>query len=116
VYEEFPFPHVLNDEGLFKRLSSLVMFKYYLQRLKLLGGRCSDRGDSYVCEIEGLKYIVRKWVDEDIYAGPLAAIYEEPFELKIFSRVLKSVRDPLVIDVGAYVGAYSLRACRGVLE
>jgi len=112
VYE-FPFPDVLSDEESFKRLSSLAIFKYYLQRLKLLGGQCNDRGDSYICEFEGLRYVIRKWIADDIYAGPLAAIYEEPFEFKIFLRILKSVKDPLVIDVGAYVGAYSLRACRG---
>jgi len=113
TYEVFPFSRILNNEELLRRLFSLAMFKYYFQRLKLLGGQCSDKGNSYVCEFEGIKYVVRKWVYEDIYAGPLAAIYEEPFELKIFSKVLKSVKDPLIIDVGAYVGAYSLRACRG---
>ena len=65
-----------------------------------------------MCEIEGIKYYVRKqYLDADMRYGPLAHKISEPYEFKIFKRVLKNIKEPFVVDVGAYIGAYTLAAC-----
>jgi len=110
---EFSLQQILTNEKTWYWFNTLISFKQYLRILESSGGRCINRGNDYLCEsFGGLKHVVRKFHTEDIHAGPLGEIRQEPLEFRVFVKVLRSSRNPLVIDVGAYVGAYSLRACR----
>jgi len=65
----------------------------------------------------GLKFFARKLAEvylplpDDLYDGPLLGSLREKFEFKFFMRVLRNLDRPFVIDVGAYVGAYTIEAC-----
>jgi len=102
---QYPLHQLIYDNNYIKNLRNLYLCQSY-------GCECEDRGDVYMCEIEGSKYYVRKqYLDADMRYGPLAHRISEPYEFKIFKQVLKRVKEPLVVDVGAYIGAYSLAAC-----
>jgi len=94
-------------------LHSLTM----LVALRRLGGACSKLKDGFVCSFKGLKFFVRKLAEvdlplpEDFSEGPLLGVLRERFELEFFTKVLMNLNRPLVVDVGAYVGAYTIKAC-----
>jgi len=66
----------------------------------------------YLCEFRGVTYLIRRYVYKDITSGPLLQFVSEPVEFKIFAKILKVLRKPVVVDVGAYIGAYTLVACK----
>jgi len=100
-------PHASN---VLQSLTTLVM-------LRRLGGACTKLKDGFVCSFRGRKFLVRKLTEvdlplpEDIYDGPLLGALRERFEFKFFTRVLRNSDKPLIVDVGAYVGAYTIGAC-----
>jgi len=88
-----------------------------LVALRKLGGVCAKLKDGFVCSYRGLKFFARKLVEadlplpDDLYGGPLIGSLRERFEFKFFTKVLRNSDRPLVVDVGAYVGAYTVEAC-----
>ena len=107
-------------------LESLLLASYasialhsltWLVALRSLGGKCAKSKDGFVCSFRGLKFFARKLAEadlplpEDLYDGPLLGASKEKFEFKFFTKVLKSSDRPFVVDVGAYVGAYTVEAC-----
>jgi len=102
---QYPLHQLIYDNNLYLNLRNLYLCQSY-------GCKCTDRGDKYICEIDGIKYYVRKqYLVADMMYGPLAHRISEPYEFKIFKQVLKRVKEPFVVDVGAYIGAYTLAAC-----
>jgi len=85
--------------------------------LRRLGGSCTKLKDGLVCSLRGLKFFARKLAEadlplpEDLYDGPLLGVLRERFEFKFFTKVLRNSDKPLIVDVGAYVGAYTIEAC-----
>jgi len=94
-------------------LHSLAM----LVALRSLGGKCAKFKDGFVCSFRGLKFFARRLAEidlplpEDLYDGPLLGASREKFEFEFFTKVLKSSDRPFVVDVGAYIGAYTVEAC-----
>jgi len=91
-----------------------------LYRLTKVGGRIFMLGrDLLLIEIGELKYLVRakrpKILIDDVLLGPLLGVH---YENKEFSTLLEKVRiaqyrnpDLIFVDVGAYIGGYSVKLC-----
>jgi len=103
---------LVTSKELFHNVITLDSFGYYLSELKRLGGVCTEIQDSYLCSYRGLKFVIRKYIASDIYAGPLLHVYHEPYEFKIFTNVMRAFKEPTMVDVGSYVGAYTLEGCK----
>lgn len=67
-------------------------------------------GRYFVVNYDGLRWHIRNF-GNDLTAGPLLPYVHEPYEYENWFRPLLS-RVSTFIDVGAYVGGYSMRACR----
>jgi len=100
------------SKELFHNVITLGSFGYYLSELKRLGGVCTEIRDAYLCSYRGLKFVIRKYIAPDIYAGPLLHVYREPYEFKVFTNVMRAFKEPTMVDVGSYVGAYTLEGCK----
>jgi len=95
-----------------------------LYSLTKAGGRIfyTIQGDLLLIEINGLKYFVRtkgaKNLIDDVLLGPLLGFTNESKE---FNALIEKVRqykylDPVFVDVGAYIGGYSVKLCSRGLE
>jgi len=63
---QYPLHQLIYDNNLYSNLRILYLCRRY-------GCKCTDRGDVYMCEIEGIKYYVRKqYLEADMRYGPLA--------------------------------------------
>lgn len=104
----------INDELDFGRFVSVALFKHYLEKFRKKGGvvRNTDSADLIRGELDGIIWFFRRYYYQDICAGPLAPFEEEPYELNWVAKILKSSIKPTFVDVGAYVGGYSIRACK----
>jgi len=109
---EYPMQHVITDEDSFRKLYSLALFRRYFESLRKYGVQCKSVEVGYLCEFKSLTYLIRRYVYEDIIYGPLIQFVGEPVEFGIFMKILKSFEKPVVVDVGAYIGAYTLVACK----
>lgn len=100
--EKFDTQTLLTDEQLV-RLQGL----YLLLRFNM-NFRAIDKKHCLI-EFDQLRWKVRL-IAEDIAAGPLLPYRYEPYEYNSwFSRIVK--KSSIFIDVGAYIGGYSVRAC-----
>jgi len=95
-----------------------------LYRLIKAGGRIFTlcRGDLLLIEINGLRYFVRtkgaKNLIDDVLLGPLLGVH---YESKEFNALLEKIQqykwlDPVFVDVGAYIGGYSVKLCQRGLK
>lgn len=78
--------------------------------LSYLNGDVTDLDEQhYVIYLDELRWAARKGVPNDITGGPLLSHWHEPYEYKWW--FLKALQPRgIFIDVGAYVGGYSIRA------
>jgi FkbM family methyltransferase len=108
------FTNAIRDELEFRRLLSIALFKYYLEKFRKKGGfvRKIDDANLIQGELDGIIWFFRRYYYADIYAGPLAPYEEEPHEFDWVTRILLRSTKPVFIDVGACVGGYSIRACK----
>ena len=83
--------------------------------LRRMGAYAQRELHGFLILLDGIKWFVRESVWQDIAAGPLLSYLHEPYEYsKWFSKVIERVRT--FIDVGAYIGGYTIHACKaGVL-
>ena len=104
-----------NIEGLLERTSILDTLSILSMLIKM-NGKLSRKGSLILIDFDELKWYVRPYVAADIIGGPLLPYVPEPKEYKWFTRALSmrsSSRDEAIfVDVGAYVGGYSIRACK----
>ena len=109
--EEFCFDlfKILLDDAEYLQFLSIVTFRVWLNRFKAIGGRITSSDEKYITgELEELKWFFRRYIYEDIFAGPLAPYYEEPIEIRWVRRVLSKIGGGTLVDVGAFVGGYTL--------
>lgn len=103
--ESFRLPEVISNEIHFADLFGFSQLSHFNADARPL-----DEGH-YIVFIDDLAWVVRKGVLTDIVEGPLLPYLHEPYEYRAwFLRALKA--GGIFIDVGAYVGGYSIRACK----
>jgi len=83
----------------------------HLKLLMKLGGQIlSETKERYIIKFKDLRWIIRKGVLTDLKFGVLLDIVGEPYQYWMwFNKVLNGCKT--FIDVGAYIGGYSVRAC-----
>jgi len=84
---------VITDEGDFRKLTSLALFKHYFELLRRYGGECKGVEAGYLCAFRGLTYLIRRYVYEDITSSPLLQFVSEPVEFEIFVKILKVLKN-----------------------
>jgi FkbM family methyltransferase len=84
----------------------------YPRLIAKLGGCILRETQTIYClEFEGLKWKIRKTISTDFKFGVLLDIVGEPYQYwRWFDKYLDNVET--FIDVGAYIGGYSVRALR----
>ncbi len=87
-------------------------FFYTLRKLRVLGGQLKGmRGNYFVADFDGIEWHIRPFVTSDIYGGPLLP-YHEFLAYKWFDKIMRKEKEPVFIDIGAYIGGYSVRAAK----
>lgn len=127
--------HLLGDYSFQERTIKIFINNYsettsvdeILQHQKLLWLRSLallKKYGAYVCSLnddhrlvviyKNLRFIIRKNVYTDVTSGVLLSEIYEPYEYhNWFDKIVKA--GDVFVDVGAYIGGYSIRACkRGV--
>jgi FkbM family methyltransferase len=91
---------IQNDEAV-SRIYSKIIYKR---------GYIAERGDLLYLKYDGLKWVVRKNIYADLKFGPLLCLVGEPYQCWAWFRKYLDMIESF-IDVGAYIGGYSVRAC-----
>jgi FkbM family methyltransferase len=92
---------IQNDEAV-SRIYSKIIYKR--------GSIIAERGTLLYLKYDNLKWSVRKNIYTDLKFGPLLCLVGEPYQCWAwFRKYLDMIED--FIDVGAYIGGYSVRAC-----
>lgn len=90
----------------------LIMNELYLQCLTMsVCAKLNVMGGNILIEIRDVKFITRPNNQWDLLEGALLPYYHEPYEYnKWFLKYVQ--KDSIFVDVGAYIGGYSVRAGR----
>lgn len=63
--------------------------------------------------LDGIVWFIRRYHYQDILAGPLLPYGGESHEFRYIVEILRrQSHKPVFVDVGAYVGGYSVRVCK----
>jgi len=89
-------------------LNYLEVYSKLLPRARVIKGFGENM--LYIELEDGLKWVVRKNILSDLTHGVLITEYEWREYHLWFSKLIKKVKT--FIDVGAYIGGYSVRACK----
>jgi FkbM family methyltransferase len=84
--------------------------KIYLKIIYERGSVIAERGDILYLNYDNLKWIIRKNIYMDLKFGPLLCLVGEPYQCWTWFRKYLDMIEGF-IDVGAYIGGYSVRAC-----
>ena len=84
--------------------------KIYLKIIYERGSVIAERGDLLYLNYDNLKWIIRKNIYMDLKFGPLLCLVGEPYQCWTWFRQYLDMIESF-IDVGAYIGGYSVRAC-----
>lgn len=98
----FDIQSLLKSSLLCERMFSLCLLANFDAR------RINDRY-TFV-EVDGVKFIIRTNNPWDIIEGALLPYHHETHEYRYFQALVR--KNSLFIDVGAYIGGYSVRACK----
>jgi FkbM family methyltransferase len=91
---------IQNDEAVSRIYSKIIYERGYI----------AERGDLLYLKYDGLKWVVRKNIYADLKFGPLLCLVGEPYQCWAWFRKYLDMIESF-IDVGAYIGGYSVRAC-----
>jgi FkbM family methyltransferase len=92
---------IQNDEAV-SRIYSKIIYKR--------GSFIAERGTLLYLKYDNLKWIIRKNIYMDLKFGPLLCLVGEPYQCWTWFRKYLDMIEGF-IDVGAYIGGYSVRAC-----
>jgi FkbM family methyltransferase len=92
---------IRNDEAV-SRIYSKIIYER--------GSFIAKRGTLLYLKYDNLKWTVRKNIYTDLKFGPLLCLVGEPYQYWAWFRKYLDMIEGF-IDVGAYIGGYSVRAC-----
>jgi FkbM family methyltransferase len=87
-----------------------VVSRIYSKIIYERGSFIAERGTLLYLKYDNLEWIVRKKYYTDLKFGPLLCLVGEPYQCWAWFRKYLDMIEGF-IDVGAYIGGYSVRAC-----
>lgn len=87
----------------------ITITKLYFNNKKFIEYLSDFRSYLMIKMNDGSRWLIRKIVAEDMIAGPLMHIVNEPREWQFCTNIIN--KSSIFVDVGAYVGGYAVRAC-----